>query len=243
LVGRVSANPRRNYAREIEGERQDSFSLSEFAEWQNKKRILSFVFCNYPLQDGITQEKCKIGLPESHLICRYTCISLPLLSAREYLEKDNPVVCALAVFMNPDSLSLPELKVACYRKLLAYLPTLTRRQINLIVYAVETYLNLTDEEEQVYFRLIREIYPEVSEMITNPLIEQGRQQGRQQGIQQGVQQGKQSLLLQLLGAKFGKLPTSIDQKIRAITNEQELDMFSVRVLTANSLDEVGINGC
>ena len=43
------------YVREIEGERQDSFSLSEFTAWRNKKRILSFVFCNYPLQDGITQ--------------------------------------------------------------------------------------------------------------------------------------------------------------------------------------------
>ncbi len=42
------------YAREIEGERVDSFSLSEFTAWQNKKRILSFVFCNYPLQDSIT---------------------------------------------------------------------------------------------------------------------------------------------------------------------------------------------
>ena len=74
------------------------------------------------------------------------------------MQKDNPVVCALAVFMNPDSLSSPELKVACYRKLLSYLPTLTRRQINQIVYAVETYLNLSDEEKQLYQQLIREAF-------------------------------------------------------------------------------------
>ena len=134
---------------------------------------------------------------------------------------------------NPDGFSLPELKVACYHKLLSYLPTLTRRQINCIVYAVETYLNLTDSEKQVYERLIREIYSEVSEMITNPLIEQGRQQG--------IQQGKQSLLLQQLSAKFGQLPTFVAEKIRAITNEQELDTLSLRVLTANSLDEMGLN--
>ncbi len=226
------------YAREIEGERQDSFSLSEFTAWQNKKRILSFVFCNYPLQDGITQEEQKIGLPESSLICQYTCISLPLLSAREYLRKDNPVVCALAVFMDADGLSLPELKVACYRKLLDYQSTLTRQQINIIVYAIETYLSLSDEEKQVYQRMIREVYPEVNEMITNPLIERGRQQG----IQQGVQQGKQSILLQLLGAKFGQLPESVGEEIRAMTNEQELDQLSLRILTANSLDEMGLNG-
>ena len=149
------------YAREIEGERQDSFSSSDFTAWQNKKRILSFVFCNYPLQGGITQEKYQIGLPESDLICRYTCISLPVLPASEYLQKDNPVVCALAVFMNPDDLSLPELKVACYHKLLSYIPTLTRRQINQIVHAVETYLDLNDKEKKVYERLIRDVYPDL----------------------------------------------------------------------------------
>ena len=74
-------------------------------------------------------------------------------------------------------------------------------------------------------------------MSTNPLIEQGRQQG----IQQGMQLGKQSLLLQLLNAKFGELPASVGEKIRAITSEQKLNLLSLRVLTANSLDEMGLN--
>ena len=98
------------YVREIESERKDSFSLPGFTAWQNKSPlsplfqrgvggILSFVFCNYPIQDGIAQEKCKVGLPESSLLCQYTCIGLPSLSAREYLQRGNPVVCALAVFM------------------------------------------------------------------------------------------------------------------------------------------------
>jgi hypothetical protein len=230
------------YAREIEGERKDKFSLPEFTAWQSKKRILSFVFCNYPIQGGITQEQCKVGLPESDLTCRYTCISLPVLSAREYLQKDNPVVCALSVFMDSDGLSTPELKVSCYRKLLDYLPTLTRQQVNIIVYALETYLSLSDSEEQVYQQMIREVYPEVNEMITNPLIERGRQEGIQLGRQEGVQQGKQSVLLQLLNAKFGALPEPLVQEIRAITSEQELDRLNLRVLTANSLDEMGLNG-
>ena len=218
------------YAREIEGERKDKLSLPEFTAWQNKKKILSFVFCNYPLKAGTTQEECKVGLPQSNLACQYTCIGLPSLSARECLQKDNPVVCALAVFMDEDGLSTPELKVSCYRRLLDYLATLTRRQINIIVYAVETYLSLSDDEEQVYQRLIREVYPEVNEMITNPLIERGRQEG------------KQSFLLQLLNAKFGTLPVLIDQRIREITSEQELEQLGMRVLTANSLDEMGLDG-
>ena len=147
---------------------------------------------------------------------------------------------------NHDDFSPPEFKVACYRKLLDYLPTLTRRQINQIVYAVETYLSLNDREEEVYQRLIREIYPEVNEMITNPLIEQGRQQGiqqgQQQGRQQGIQEGKQSILLLQLSTKFGTLPEAVIQEIRAIISEQELDRLSLSILTANSLAEMGLNG-
>jgi len=132
--------------------------------------------------------------------------------------------------MNHDDFSPPEFKVACYHKLLDYLPTLARRQINQIVYAVETYLSLNDKEEQVYQRLIRDVYPEVNEMITNPLIEQGRQQG------------KQSILLLQLSTKFGTLPESVIQEIRAIISEQELDRLSLSILTANSLAEMGLNG-
>ncbi len=100
------------YAREIEGERLDSFSLSEFTAWQERKRLFSFVFCNYSLEAGITQAESDISLLHTHLSCHYTMISLPMLSAREYLQKDNPVVCALAVFMNPAGFSPPELKAA-----------------------------------------------------------------------------------------------------------------------------------
>ncbi|MBI1924254.1 hypothetical protein HYR99_08380, partial [Candidatus Poribacteria bacterium] len=135
------------YVREIEGERSDSFSLAEFTAWQSRKRILSFVFCNYSLEKDITQEECQIGIPQSRLICQYTAISLPLLSARDYLQKDSAVVCALAVFMDKAGFSSPELKAACYRKLVDHQPHLTRKQFEDIVYSLETYLLLSDEEK------------------------------------------------------------------------------------------------
>ena len=179
------------YVREIEAERRDSFTLSELTAWQNQKQVWPFVFCNYPLEKGITVERHGTGLPNARLTCEYTCISLPMLSAQEYLKKDNVVVCALATLMNPEGFSKPELKVACYRKLIPYLTNLTRRQIDIIVYAIETYLNLTDKEEQIYQQLIQEILPEVSQMIINPLVERGRQEGIRQGLQRGRQQGRQ----------------------------------------------------
>ena len=226
------------YEREIERSRRDSFTRAEFTEWENRKRLLSFVFCNYALESGITQEEYKIGLPESNLNCRYTCISLPVLSAKEYLQKNNPVVCALVVFMKRYGLSKPELKVSGYRKLLPYMQDLTTRQINLIVYALETYLTLTKEEEQIYQQLIKEIYPEVNEMITNPLIEQGRQQGRQQGIQQGLQES----VITLLTHRFRQTPQDLQNKIYSISDVQKLRKLLNASLLVPSLDELTQNG-
>ena len=181
------------YAREIEGERQDSFSLAQFEAWQNRKRILSFVFCNYPLENGITQEGYQTRFSQTRLGCQYTIISLPMLSAREYLQKDNSVVCALAVFMNPDDFSLPELKARCYRKLLNYQSDLTKKQITDIVFALETYVELSEGEKQIFQRLIDEVYLEVKEMIINPFI--------QQGVQQSI--------LRILSHRFTEVPSEI----------------------------------
>jgi len=215
------------YGREIERERKDSFSLAEFTEWERKKNLLSLVFCNYTLDAGITEEKHKTAF---HLSCRYTCISLPMLSAREYLQKDNLVVCALAVFMNPSGLSKPLLKVECYQKLLLYLTSLTTRQINQIVYALETYLTLTEAEKEAYQRLIKEVYPEVSEMITNPLIEQGRQQELQEAV------------VRILSHRFRQIPSDFQQKIASLTDIQKLRNLLDASIEVRSLEELQMNG-
>jgi hypothetical protein len=218
-------------------------SSRKFTEWKNRKYLLSFVFCNYSLNAGITEEACETAF---HLSCRYTCISLPILSAREYLQKDNPVVCALAVFMNLNGLSKPILKVECYRKLLLYMKSLTTRQINQIVYAIETYLTLTEEEKEIYQRLINEVYPEVNEMITNPLIEQGRQEGIQQGVRQGLQQGRQQGLqesvVRVLSRRFRQIPQDLHGKISSLTDIQKLQNLLDASVEAKSLEELRMNG-
>ncbi|MBI1922887.1 hypothetical protein HYR99_01415 [Candidatus Poribacteria bacterium] len=216
------------YGREIEGERMDSFSLSEFEAWQDRKRLFSFVFCNYPLGEGITQTEYQISLLHTRLSCHYTIISFPMLSAREYLQKDNPVVCALAVFMNPAGFSPPELKAACYRKLVDYQPHLMPKQVDDIVYALETYISLSDAEKQIFQRLVEEVYPEVSHMITNPLR------------QQGAIVAKQETLINQMQLKFGTLPQPMIQSIQSIQEIDQLNTFLRRVITTSRLEEMGI---
>ena len=61
-------------------------------------------------------------------------------------------------------------------------------------------------------------------------------------IEDGIQQGKRLLLIQLLATKFGELPQSVTEQINGMTADEELDQLGVRLLTANSLEEMGLNG-
>ena len=132
--------------------------------------------------------------------------------------------------MDPDGLSKPELRVECYRKLLSYKESLTIRQIDLVVYALETYLILTEEENQIYQRLIKEVYPEVSEMIINPLIEQGEKVGLQKSI------------VRLLSRRFQQIPDDLQKKIFSLADTQKLEMLFDASLEAESLEELSKNG-
>ena len=73
-------------------------------------------------------------------------------------------------------------------------------------------------------------------------IEEGIQQGLEQARQQERQQGKRLLLIRLLATKFGELPQSVTEQIQGMTTDEELDQIGIRLLTANSLEEMGLNG-
>ena len=70
----------------------------------------------------------------------------------------------------------------------------------------------------------------------------GFQLGFLLGFQQGVKQGKRDLLILQLMAKFGELPQSVTDQIQGMTTNEELDQLGIRLLTAESLEEMGLNG-
>ena len=73
-------------------------------------------------------------------------------------------------------------------------------------------------------------------------IEEGIQQGLEQARQQERQQGKRLFLIRLLATKFGELPQSVTEQIQGMTTDEELDQIGIRLLTAESLEEMGLNG-
>jgi hypothetical protein len=77
-------------------------------------------------------------------------------------------------------------------------------------------------------------------MITNPLIEQGRQQGIQLGEQQGTIRAKQEILIEQIQLKFGTLPQPMIQSIQSTQGIDQLNTFLRRVITTSRLEEMGI---
>ncbi len=67
--------------------------------------------------------------------------------------------------------------------------------------------------------------------------EQLMERGRKQGVEQGIEQGQRSLMLEMLGARFGTLPESIAGRIRS-ADPAQLKRWALRVLTAASLSDV-----
>ena len=56
-----------------------------------------------------------------------------------------------------------------------------------------------------------------------------------------IRQTKQETLLDLLQTKFGQLPTDISQHVSAIEQIEELDGLLRKIITANSLEDMGLN--
>jgi flagellar biosynthesis/type III secretory pathway protein FliH len=64
---------------------------------------------------------------------------------------------------------------------------------------------------------------------------------RQEGREEGFAQGERQTLKRLVAAKFGSLPKGVEARIDTLAPE-ELDRCLERLLTAGSLEEVGLKG-
>ena len=72
----------------------------------------------------------------------------------------------------------------------------------------------------------------MGQTIAEMYIEQGKQQG-------GLAMAQETLLC-LLRKRFKKLPRKVESRIAATTNVQDLKTRLVKILNAETLDDVGI---
>ena len=67
--------------------------------------------------------------------------------------------------------------------------------------------------------------------------EEALELGRLGGLQEGRQEGRRTVLLQLLNFRFGDLPAHVEERL-ASASQHQLDLFTRRILSAPSLDDV-----
>jgi Domain of unknown function (DUF4351) len=177
----------------------------------------------FSFDEPYREEPCqhRVEFPQLKVLeFNFTAIQLNRLNWRDYLHQANPVAAALMSKMRIAPADRPKVKAECLR-LLATL-RLDPARTRLISGFVDTYLRLSQREEQVFQEELGRIEPTeregIMEIVTS-WMEQGLEQGRQRGLEEGLQH-ERSLLLRLLVRKLGSVPPDLRLKIEDLSVSQ-----------------------
>ena len=173
----------------------------------------------------------------------YRLIKLKHLDYREFLGSPNPLAYALMAKMDYTRRERVRLKIDFLRLILKSDVDSARK--SLLIDFVETYVSL-DPQERIEFEQIVSSdhrYEEVKKMVTvyeQKGIEKGIEQGIEQGIEKGIEKGKKQMLLLVLNKKFGPLSDMQQQTFLRIDSTQELDHLLLKIMDANSFEELNL---
>ena len=225
---------------EVQAERRSEFRYRIFEYYallrlRFKLPVFPVVLYLVPGTGGNTQETYTESLFGREILTfHYGAVGVPDLSADDYLERDNPLASALTALMKVSKEGRPYQKQVSLQRIA--ISTVDEARKMLLANIVETYLPLSEEEQGRF----RELLAQSGSEETNQMISVYEERGIAKGLQQGIVGGKRDMMLKLLRLKFGTLPQNVEAKVQALTAETELDTLSERVLTANSLQEMGL---
>jgi hypothetical protein len=166
----------------------------------------------------------------------YASVALARIEGQEYVEK-GPLAAALSTLMRWGG---GEPTAERHAKLLLRVVTggLDEAAEFLLMNLIKTYLPLPEEARERYGRLLSgKEYRKVQEMELS-----WADKLRAEGIHEGLVRGKRETLKKLLVTRFGKLPSVLETRIDRVASEEELDRYLDRILTARSLEELGLEG-
>ena len=174
---------------------------------------------------------------------RYDVIQLNRLHWRDFVRRRNPIAAALMTKLNVAATDRPRVKLQCLRLLL----TLKQNpaKMKLISGFIDRYLELNQTELREFEAEIGELEVKegqgVMEIVTSWMkegIKKGMQQGLEKGIQKGMQRGVRegiqkgmrqgrlaavrSDVLEILAARFNRVPASVKKTLKEIEDEKLL---------------------
>ena len=181
----------------------------------------------------------------SKTICRFDYLAMGLSTrlAEEFLQESNPLAWSLAALMRPGNQSRPSLKLACLKRIVTAKLDEARRF--LLANLVETYLQLTPEEQERYRRLLGrdscQAEVETMEQIwSEKMIAKGRQEGIAKGRQEGRREGALAVLLSQIEHRFGEIPSTARQRLETRATNGSLDDLARRLVDARSLEDLDL---
>jgi hypothetical protein len=180
--------------------------------------IYPIVIFSYDSPQRPEPRRYQIRFPGKNVLdFQYKVIQLNRLSWRRFVQQSNPVASALMAKMKMSPRDRPKVKLECLR-LLATLK-LDPARSRLIGGFVESYLDLTEEENRRYEREFAKLAPEeketTMEMVTS---------WEKQGIERGRREGMEHVVLRLLRRQLGEVPQPLEQRVDRLSATQLDDL-------------------
>ena len=191
-----------------------------------RRRILPIAIFSYD-QAYEEPESFLLGFPFLDVLqFRFYKLELKKRHWRDYIQSENPVAAALLSKMG----YRPEEKVRVKIEFLRMLARmrLDPARITLLAGFFETYLKLTQAEEEEFLEELQTLAPaEVAEMmeITTSWHEKG------------LIEGQIALVLRQVRKRFGQVPAELEQALRSLSREQ-IEALGEALLDVKSLDEL-----
>ncbi len=156
----------------------------------------------------------------------YRVIQLNRLNWRDYLGQANPVASALMAKMQISPIDRPKVKAQCLRLLVTL--RLDPARMQLISGFVDTYLDLTELEEQVFREELGRIEPEAQEQVMQIVTS---------WMRTGIEQGKLSIVMRQLKRKVGELNPEVEERVKGLSVAQ-LEELSEALLDFSNLEDL-----
>ncbi len=193
--------------------------------------ILPFALLSFPQEQGLGIGTARLGVAGfTALEYHYIEISLPRLAAAEYVRRPQPLAAGLAALMEaPDR---EEVYAACQRRLaeLEEGRVLDDAHLFLLQNLVRTYLALTEGERA---RVLARLQAEgAMNVVTSEMTWADRVR------LEGHTEGEVDAILTVLRERFGTVPATVEERVRATREAEALTALLVRALRITSPDEL-----
>lgn len=170
----------------------------------------------------------------------FLTVHLRKLNWRDYVNNPNPMAAALMAKMGYTKKERPRVKLECLR-LLATLK-LDPDKAHLIGRFIESYLWLDKAEREQYTEIMEAMPMAERQAVTEILTyweQLGLEKGLAQGMEKGLEKGMQEIVLGLIDARFGPVPTA-DMPAFEQLSPDKLKQLSLAVGKAASYEELRV---